>query len=89
MIALQPTNFEAHRYADRLLSQQRRWDEILEMWNGYIAKAPPNAEAYFERGGANFHKGDLVAAQADAAQACRLGKAAGCAWEARLKAHIR
>src|SRR5262245_3437348 len=84
-IELAPTNFEAHRSADRLLSQQRRWDEVLEMWNAYIARMPADAAAYFERGGTNFHKGDLAAAQADAAQACRLGKADGCVWEARLK----
>jgi len=88
-IELEPTHFDAHRNADRILSQQQRWDEILEMWNAYIAETPTNAEAYFERGGTNFHRGDLVAAQADAAQACRLGKAEGCSWEARLKIRAR
>ncbi len=89
VIELAPTHFEAHRSADRLLSQQQRWDEILEMWNAYLAQAPTDAEAYFERGGTNFHRGDLAAAQADAAQACRLGKAEGCVWEARFKARAR
>jgi tetratricopeptide (TPR) repeat protein len=89
VIELEPTHFDAHREADRILSYQRRWDEVLEMWSAYIAKASPNAEAYFERGGANFHKGDLVAAQADAAKACQMGKAEGCLWEGRLKTHAR
>jgi tetratricopeptide (TPR) repeat protein len=89
VIELEPTHFDAHRSADRLLSHQQRWDEVLEMWNAYIARTPTDAEAYFERGGTNFHRRDMAAAQADAAQACRLGKAEGCAWEARLKTHAR
>ena len=87
-IELAPTNFQAHQGADRLLSQRQRWDEVLVMWNAYLARMPADAEAYFERGGANFHRGDLAAAQADAAHACRLGKAEGCVWEARLKSRV-
>jgi tetratricopeptide (TPR) repeat protein len=89
VIDLDPTHFDAHRHADWLLSQQQRWDEVLDMWNAYIAHTPSSAEAYFERGGTNFHKGDVVAAQADAAQACRLGKAEGCVWAERLKTRAR
>jgi len=85
VIELEPTNFDAHRSADRILSNQRRWDESAEMWSRYIARLPSSAEAYFERGGANFHKGDLVGAQADAARACELGKAEACPWAERLK----
>jgi len=85
VIELEPANFEAYRSADRLLSRQRRWDDILEIWDGYIARVPANAEAYFERGGTNYRKGDLVAARADAAKACELGKAEGCTWAERLK----
>jgi tetratricopeptide (TPR) repeat protein len=85
VIELEPANFDAHRSADRILSGERRWDEILEMWNRYIARAPANAEAYFERGGTNYRKGNLVAAQADAARACELGKAEACPWAERLK----
>lgn len=85
VIELEPANFEAHRGADRILSRQRRWDEVLEIWDGYIARTPSHAEAYFERGGTNFHKGDLAAAQADAAKACALGKTEACPWAERLK----
>ena len=85
VIELEPTNFEAHRSADRILSRQRRWDEILGMWDRYIERVPTNAEAYFERGGTNFHKRDLAAAQADAAKACELGKSQACALADRLK----
>lgn len=88
VIELEPTNFEAHRSADRILSRQQRWDEVLEIWDRYIARAPANAEAYFERGGTNFHKGNLAAAQADAARACELGKSEACALAERLKSRL-
>lgn len=87
-IDMDPANFDAHRNADRILSQQKRWDEILALWNRYIESAPANAEAYFERGGTNFHKGDLAAAQADAAKACELGKQEACAWAEKLKPRL-
>lgn len=85
VMELQPTNFNAHLYADRILTQQKRWDDILEMWNGYLVWVPHDAAAYFERGGTNYRKGDLAAARADAARACELGKAEGCTWAERLK----
>lgn len=85
VIELEPANFDAHRDADRILSGQRRWDEILEMWNRYIARTPADARAYFERGGTNYRKGDLTAAQADAARACELGNAEACPWAERLR----
>lgn len=85
VIELQPTNFDAHLYADRILTQQQRWDEILEIWNQYLHLVPGDATAHFERGGTNYRKGDLAAARADAAEACRLGKAEGCTWAERLK----
>ena len=85
VIELEPTNFEANRSADRILSRQQHWDEVLAIWDGYIARVPTNAEAYFERGGTNFHKGDLAAAQADAARACELGKSDACALLERLR----
>jgi len=84
-IVLDPANYDAHRYADRIMSNQQRWDEILEMWNRYIEKNPANAAAYFERGGTNYHKGNMAAAQADVARACELGKHEACAWVERLK----
>ena len=47
VIELEPTNFDAHRSADRILSRQQRWDEVLGMWDLYIERATTNAEAYF------------------------------------------
>lgn len=88
VIELQPANFEAHRSADRILSQERRWGEVLEMWDRYSAKVPADAEGYFERGGANFQKKDFAAARADAVKACELGKAQACVLAGRLKSRL-
>lgn len=85
VIDLDPTHLEAHRHADRLLARQKKWDEIITMWNWYISRQPPNAEAYFERGGTYFHKGDMASARADTAKACDLGMAQGCRMLERLK----
>ena len=82
---LDPRHLEAHRNADRLLSRQKRWDEILAMWDRYIAHQPRDAEAYFERGGTFFQKGSIEAARADAKKACELGKVQACTMVERLK----
>ena len=67
-------------------AEQRREEAFrLQLWDRYIARIPINAEAYFERGGTNFHNGDLAAAQAGAAKACELGKTEACPLAERLK----
>lgn len=86
VIEMEPRHLDALRNADALLARQRRWDEIIAMWDRYIEREPPNAEAYFERGGTYSHKGDMAAARADAAKACELGKALACRMVERLKA---
>ena len=85
VIDLDPAHLEAYRNADRLLARQKKWDEIITMWNWYIQRQPPKAEAYFARGGTYFHKGDMAAARADAAKACELGMNQGCRMAERLK----
>ena len=87
-IELDPGDFEAYRNVDRILSGHQRWDEILEMWNSYMERTPADAEAYFERGGTHFRKGNLVAARADAARACELGKVEACALAERLGSRL-
>lgn len=78
VIQLEPESLRGHVAADRVLSRQRRWDEILEIWNPYIARSPNDAEALHERSGTYFRKGDRAAARADAARACELGRAQAC-----------
>jgi len=85
VIALDTANFTANQYADRILSAQQRWDEVIAIWNNFIRYNPANAEAYYERGGTYFHKGDLAASFVDATKSCELGKKDGCAQAARLK----
>ena len=88
VIEIEPSNFDAHRDADRILSRQQRWDEVITMWDRYIALVPADAEAYFERGGTYYHKRDFTASHADAVRSCELGKAEACAWAERLKERL-
>ena len=53
-IELRPGYFDACVAADRILSARRHWDDILPIWDKYIAEVPGNADAYFERGGTEF-----------------------------------
>jgi tetratricopeptide (TPR) repeat protein len=85
VIELEPAHLDAHRNADLLLARQQRWDDIIAMWDRYLTHQPRDAEAYFERGGTHFHKGDMAAARADATRACELGKAQACKMVERLK----
>ncbi|MGH8607130.1 MAG: hypothetical protein ACREX9_06845 [Gammaproteobacteria bacterium] len=50
-----------------------------------LERVPDNADAWFERGGTNYQKGDLQAALADATRACDLGKSEACGWVEKLK----
>ena len=80
-----PTNFDAHVQVDRFLSVRGRLDEVIAMWTTFLERTPGHAIAYFERGGAYYHKRDLVAAKADAQRACDLGHAPACTQAARLR----
>lgn len=88
VIRLEPDNFDAHVRADRILSRQGLWDEVLEMWDRYIARNSSDAEALFERGGTHFHRKDLTSALADAESACALGKAEACQQAKRLSSSM-
>jgi len=88
VLALEPGNINAVKNADRLLARDKRWDEILPLWNEYLRAVPNDAEAHFERGGTYFHKGDLEAARADARKACELGHKRACTMAKYLDARI-
>ena len=85
VIEIEPANLDASRLADRILGKQQRWDEVIKVWDRFIAIAPPNEDAYFERSGAHFRKGDIAAASSDAAKSCALGKPQACVMAERLK----
>lgn len=88
VLALQPGNIEAVKTVDRILAREKRWDEILPLWNEYLRAVPNDAEAHFERGGTYSHKGDLEAARADARKACELGHKRACTMAKYLDARI-
>lgn len=76
--AIQPGNFDAIKYADQILARQRRWDEIIALWDAYLRVVPNDVEGYYERGGTHYHKGDRQAAIRDYNRACQMGKAKVC-----------
>ena len=73
-----PDDLRAHQQLDYNLARQGRFAEVVEMWNGYIARHPSDGRAYLERGGAYFHLRKIAEAKADAAKACELGISEGC-----------
>jgi tetratricopeptide (TPR) repeat protein len=74
-----PDDFDAHQKLDYALSRLRRFDRVIEVWNGYLARHPEDGRAYLERGGAYFNLGKVKEAYADATQACSHGSSEGCA----------
>ena len=75
---LEPGRFDAHLAADRVLSEQRRFEECVSLWNRYLERQPGDMKAIFERGGAQFHLGNRTEALADARLACDLGHSPAC-----------
>jgi len=74
-----PTNYDAFIYADRIMSKEKRWDEVIELWNRRIKQSPNDAKSYYERAGTYHHKGDNEAASRDARKACDFGLSEACA----------
>lgn len=72
-ILINPDYFEAYRIIDWVLARERRWDEIIGYWDRYIKRNPQNGNAYLERGGAYYHKGDYRSSMEDAKKAWELG----------------
>jgi tetratricopeptide (TPR) repeat protein len=81
---LAPGEIDAYAWVDHFLSKRQRWDEIAACWTHLLDRAPGNARAYLERGGAYMRKGDSARALADAREACRLGEARACEMVRRL-----
>ena len=85
---LDPARFNAYHAADRILSEQKRFEDCIDLWNRYLRTDPDNATAVFERGGAYFRLGRHPEAQADAQRACDLGNKVACKVAADLKARL-
>ena len=73
-----PDDFELHLRLDQALAARGRFDDIVTMWDAFIANHPNHARAHEERGGANWHAGHHQAAITDTAQACTLGQKSAC-----------
>lgn len=75
------TSFGAARALDELLAPRGDWEEILSVWDLFIASNPGHADAHLERAGSHRHAGHPDQAQADLRRACELGSARACAIE--------
>jgi tetratricopeptide (TPR) repeat protein len=85
-LAKVPDSFALCKAFDDLLITERRWDEIIAAWDRYIELKPGDPEAWQERAGSKFHKGDIAGSLKDAEQACDLGSSQGCALLKKIKA---
>ncbi|WP_426753819.1 hypothetical protein [Myxococcus sp. Y35] len=74
-----PEDFRAVQQRDYALARERRFKEILPLWDAFLARNPDHGLAYLERSGTHFHLRDLKAALADLKKACDLGVNKGCA----------
>ena len=78
VIEVDPRRYEAHMHADRVLAEQKRFAECLELWNRFLEVVPAHKDGLFERSRAHAHLGDFAAALADARGACELGRMDAC-----------
>ena len=81
-----PDDVEAHVRFDHQLARERRFDEVIALWNRFIARRPDQARAYFERGGAYYNSGKRDRALEDTDRACKLGLGEACAMATRVRA---
>lgn len=73
-----PYDFRAVQTLDYALSKQRKFEEILPLWNEYLTKHPDDARALSERSGTLHHLGRDKESRDDARRACDLGDASAC-----------
>ena len=76
-LKLDPGEYSAVKLADWILTKDKKWDDIIAMWDAYIKHKPHDGRAWADRGGAKFHKGDIKGSMADAKHAAELGNRAG------------
>jgi len=63
---------------DYAFARERRFKEVVEMWDGYIERNPNEGRAYMERSGAYHHLGHKKASARDINQACDLEVKRAC-----------
>lgn len=82
-VKAKPDDFRTHQRLDYALAALNRFKEVIQMWDGYIARHPKDGRAHLERGGAHNRLGERDAAHADVKAACDLGISQGCIFAAR------
>ncbi|WP_244237355.1 DUF4034 domain-containing protein [Corallococcus llansteffanensis] len=75
----EPEDFRAVQQRDYALARERRFAEILPLWDAFLARNPEHGLAYLERSGTHYHLRNLEAALSDLKRACDLGINEGCA----------
>lgn len=68
-----PHRFEAYVMLDRILVEQGRGEEMVELWSALIELEPDNDRARFERAGLYQRLGEQERAREDLARAAELG----------------
>lgn len=76
-IELDPDDYHFYELLDWILVRNQDWDQIITYWDQFIELHPDSAKAYNERGGAKYHKGDIVGAVEDAKNAADRGNHEG------------
>lgn len=87
-LAANPDDYEAHLRADHGLAAEKRFDEVVALWDAFIARHPDDPRAYNERGGAKWQLRRGKAALADLEKACELGMDAACARVPKIRARV-
>ncbi len=87
LMAVNPDYYEGFRQADYSLAYQKRWEDILLIWEDYLSRHPDDAKAYYERGGTYFQMHNYPASLQDVQKSCELGSEQACAWRDRLITH--
>ena len=88
-VAADPDSFEAARDLDYALAGLGRFEEILPIWETYLARHPDDARAWYERGGTWSRLGKVDRAMADCRRACELGLDRACARVEHFEAMFR
>ena len=73
-----PEDFRAVQQRDYALARERRFAEILPLWDAFLERNPDHGLAYMERSGTHYHLRNLKAAMSDLKKACDLGVNEGC-----------
>jgi tetratricopeptide (TPR) repeat protein len=84
-----PDDLATLQQLDYALAAQRRFDEVVKLWDDFLSRHPTEGRAFLGRGGAYYHLRRLREAHADAQKACELGVSEACSVAKRVAGMIR